>query len=114
MPFCAAIFLSISFRISALERISRYPRGCWGSSIRRTPICRAHLIFEIASLPQHDTERWIGQSWLRRSLMEFLLFRFKARLEGELPGILKPTATQGEFMELAVIRKSASGLCERE
>ena len=27
-PFCAAIFRSISFRISAFERISRYPRAC--------------------------------------------------------------------------------------
>ena len=26
--------------------------------------------------------------------MEFLLFRFKARLKGALRGILKPTATQ--------------------
>jgi hypothetical protein len=82
--------------------------------MRRTPSCRARLIFEIASLPQQDTERWIGQSWLRRSLMECLLFRFKARLKGELRGILKSTATQGEFIELAAIRKSVSGLCERE
>ncbi len=61
--------------------------------MRQTPNCRVRLIFEIASLPQQDKERWIGQSWLRRSLMEFLLFRFKARLKGALRGILKPTAT---------------------
>jgi len=43
-----------------------------------------------------DIVRRIGRSWLRPSLMEFLLFGFKARLKGESRRILKPTATQGE------------------
>src|ERR1700691_4799235 len=42
------------------------------------PSCRAGLVFCTTSLPQQEKERWIGQIWLRRSLMTFLLGVIKA------------------------------------
>ena len=71
IPSCSRILRLSSFRISAGDRSSRYPRGWCGSSTLWTPSLIS-LGLATTSRPQQETDLWIGHNSLPRSLIKFL------------------------------------------
>src|SRR5947209_20275395 len=68
IPACCRTLRFSSFRISAGDRSSRYPRGWCRSSTRWTPRRTSFGLGSI-SRPQHDVDLWTGHTSLERSLM---------------------------------------------
>jgi hypothetical protein len=79
--------------------------------MRRTPNWRWRRSFEIASLPQQEKERWIGQSWFRRSRTGILLGGRNVIVAKAGIGIVrKGTAPRGTIPRPGAAAMAASGM----